>query len=82
MTDCPHDWTPIGLVTHARIADNDPTAHTSFYLLGCTMCRTVVAFPAENAALVTPTCYEQLRRELDADDWQLPDIRWTARTEH
>jgi len=57
---------------HVSIDDADPIAHTSFYLLACGVCRTVVAFPVDNLALVTARARRELHLELAARGWWLP----------
>jgi len=76
---CRHDWEHIATLQRAEIDPADPIAHTSVTLLGCWRCRTVDAFPASNAALLTARYIVQLRRQLAAGGWVLPaDIEWRA----
>lgn len=74
---CQHDWTLIADVHRGVIDDADPIAHTFVRLMGCTRCRTVDAFPASNAALLTARYCATLRAQLADGGWQLPaDIAW------
>jgi hypothetical protein len=68
---CPHEWIPIEQV-YAEIDEADAVAHTVFWLLGCRRCRTVDAFPACNAALMTPRFLAALRDELARHNWTVP----------
>jgi hypothetical protein len=69
---CIHDWIIIDRDAWGPTDDTDPVAHTRFAILGCTRCRTVDLFPAENAALLTPHSFARLRVYLAHQNWNLP----------
>jgi hypothetical protein len=76
---CLHAWEDIATIVLAEIDEHDPEAHTAFVLLGCMHCRTVDAFPQSNAALCTGRYVDELRRQLRAGGWRLPEgIEWVA----
>ena len=74
---CLHEWEVIAWINRAEVSEGDAIAHTSFTLIGCVRCRTVDAFPASNAALITPRYRDRLTRELAAGGWRLPEsLTW------
>lgn len=77
---CDHDWLEIAQIYRAEIDADDPKRHTTFLLLGCVWCRSVDAFPADNARLATASYISRLRAQLAAGGWILPvDIEWGPR---
>jgi len=54
MNECPrHVWTLLHKLDHCEIDEADSVAHTTIVLLGCIHCKTVDAFPPQNADLIT-----------------------------
>jgi hypothetical protein len=66
---CHHTWTLIHRLDHCEIDEKDTLAHTAIILLGCIHCRTVEAFPPQNAELITERYRGVLERELAREGW-------------
>lgn len=69
---CDHTWQVLRYVEHAPIDEDDPIAHTNFYVLGCVRCRATAAFPIANAVLCTQPFTDALNAALDAAGYRVP----------
>ncbi len=67
-----HAWKLIHRLDHCEIDEADPVAHTTIVLLGCTLCKTVDAFPPQNAALITDRYRTIIRHDLARQGWDWP----------
>lgn len=72
MTECVHEDEVLFAEQHAPVDAHDATAHTTFFVLGCTRCRRAVAFPPDNFALVTPAFRAQLVADIQLRGYTVP----------